>query len=392
MIFLCYFYTPVLTFLTLYLVVTVHNLPIFVFLLCSCFISHSVVFYASFLGPIAGILIFTLILFFVAFMIILRYSAKERRTKRKLKRRRAAVRTIFTIIAVLTVLGLTWLFGAFTVLRASVYTEYLFVIFNSLLGLNIFLIFVVFAKETRNLWLVTCGCKEKKSKGGLEATGRRVSRNPSLRKTGDEIDSDDSYDYDDADNLEALKAFDKDARLNVNSWDVMYIMPQNTFDIFLNSDQFQQPSLSMASNNTPLRISSSSTSKTQVTVHTPTSDINVLEDQSVADSGISVDQLKSRQSPKRLPGEPITTIDVSEKKHSHHVHSVSGIGYVSADSDDEFLDRASPPPVLASPPTRRRSRAFGDRFQRELHSRRLNSEQDCEIEMVTSDFQIEIAQ
>lgn len=353
----------------------------------SCFISHSIVFYASFLGPIAGILIFDLVLFFVAFIVVLRYSTKQHRTKNTLKRRRAAIRTIFTIIAVLLVFGLTWLFGAFTVLRFSVYMDYLFVVFNSLQGLFIFLIFVVFAKETRHLWLTTCGCKEKKSKGGLEAASRRVSRNPSLRKTGDEIDSDDSFDFDGADHLEALKAFDRDARLNVNSWDVMYIMPQNTFDIFLNSDQFQQPSL-------PPMASSSSTAQpavSAVTVHTPTSDITVLEDQSVADSGILVDQLKSGRSPKRLPGEPIRTIEESEKKSSCHIHSVSGIGYVSADSDDEFLDRTSPP-VLASPPTRRRSRAFGDRFKREMHDHRLYShEQDSEIEMVTTDFKVDIS-
>ncbi len=357
-----------------------HNL----FYNCSCFISHSIVFYASFLGPIAGILIFDLITFFVAFIVILRYSTKQYCSKNKLKKRRAAVRSIFTIIAVLLVFGLTWLFGALTVLRTSEYTEYLFVIFNSLQGLFIFLIFVVFAKETRNLWLITCGCKEKKSKGGLEATSRRVSRNPSLRKTGDEIDSDDSFDYDDADNLEALKALDKDARLNVNSWDVMYIMPQNTFDIFLNSDQFQQP--------TSLSITASSIAQppiSSLTVHTPTSDVNTQEDQSVADSGILVDQLKSNRSPRKLLGEPIKE---PEKKPSCHIHSVSGIGYISADSDDEFLDRASPP-VLASPPSKRRSRAFGDRFKRELHDHRAYShEQDYEIEMVTSDFKIDITQ
>ena len=321
-------------------------------------------------------------MFFIAFIIILRYSTKQFRNKNKIKKRRAAVRTIFTILAVILIFGLTWIFGAFTVLRTSNYIEYLFVVFNSLQGLFIFLIFVVFAKETRNLWLVTCGCKERKSKDEMRNLSRRVSRNPSLRKTGDELDSDESFDYDGADHLEALKALDREARLNMNSWDVMYIMPQNTFDIFLNSDQFQHPCMPMAaSSNLPPGSSLS-------TVHTPMSDINTREDQSTADSGILVDQLKSGQSPKRLPGEPITTIEESEKRSSYHIHSVSGIGYVSADSDDEFLDRTSPS-VLATPPSKRRSRAYGDRFKREMHNRLNSNEQDSDIEMVTSDFKIE---
>ena len=356
-------------------------------------------FYAAFLGPIAAILVFNLIIFFLAFILILRYTSKQYSSTDKAKKRRAAIRAIFTILTVMLIFGLTWVFGAFTVLRTADYLDYLFVIFNSFQGLFIFLIFVVFAKETRDLWLQTCGCKKRKADDGINelSPSRRVSRNPSLRKTDDDLDMDSEIDFslEGADRLEALKAMDRDARLNMNSWDVMYIMPQNTFDIFLNSDQYQQPpSIPMAAATATTSSSQQPSPATTASPKLPSSanDINIREDQSTADSGIMMEQLKNGRSPKRLVGEPIMTIEESEtKRSSYHIHSVSGIGYVSADSDDEFLDRASPP-VLATPPSRRRSRAYGDRFKREMQTRISTHEHDPEQGVVTSDFTIDVAQ
>lgn len=229
---------------------------------------------------------------------------------------------MFTIVCILAIFGLTWVFGALTVkgMRDSPF-EYLFVIFNSLQGFFIFLFFVILAKETRNLWLQTCGCKTPKPEEVVVETVS-VSRVPSLRKSlrPMSVDSLGSFDYDGADRLEALKALDKDARANMNSWDVMYVMPQNTFDIFLNSDRFQ---LSYADqrNNSPSPLASSSLPHS-----------SHREDESTVDSGIQIDHSKSNsiQLPLKLEEQTLIT-----SKNSNHVHSVSGIGYVSTDSSDE---------------------------------------------------------
>ena len=279
----------------------------------------------------------------------------------------------------MAIFGLTWVFGGLTVQgsRDSPF-EFLFVIFNSLQGFFIFLFFVVLAKETRELWLQTCGCKKQKPEEEVVETAT-VTRVPSLRKQRDSTGSLGSFDYDGADRLEALKALDKEARLNMNSWDVMYVMPQNTFDIFLNSDQFQAPCFIGVGPNSqpPPAVASSAIS-------------DVREDQSIVDSGILIDHSKATpsRSPLRLVGEPL---DSPKKRNSHHIHSVSGIGYVSADSSDEdFRGQEDNSPTLSTPPTSRRGQSppvpEGTQTDINVH------QHDPELGIVTSDCVVQVTQ
>jgi hypothetical protein len=55
-------------------------------------------------------------------------------------------------IAILVVLGLTWVFGILAVKDAKLVFQYLFCIFNSLQGLLVFIFYCVLSKDTRIKW------------------------------------------------------------------------------------------------------------------------------------------------------------------------------------------------------------------------------------------------
>ena len=80
-------------------------------------------------------------------------------------------------MGVMSLFGLTWLFGAFTVREASVVFQTLFAIFNSLQGFFIFLFFCVFGREGRELWLKVLCCG-RKIPGVTASTPSTAKRHP----------------------------------------------------------------------------------------------------------------------------------------------------------------------------------------------------------------------
>ncbi|KAI8502497.1 hypothetical protein Bbelb_200850, partial [Branchiostoma belcheri] len=61
-------------------------------------------------------------------------------------------------IAVMVLVGLTWIFGFFMISDGRVFFSYLFCIFNSLQGFFIFIFHCLRQKEVQNLWFKYCGC------------------------------------------------------------------------------------------------------------------------------------------------------------------------------------------------------------------------------------------
>ena len=89
--------------------------------------------------------------------------------------RLAVVRLMIRIMGVMTLFGLTWVFGALTVREASTAFQILFAIFNSLQGFFIFLFFCVFGKEGRELWLQVLCC-------GKKISGVTASSQPAVKR------------------------------------------------------------------------------------------------------------------------------------------------------------------------------------------------------------------
>lgn len=261
---------------------------------------------------------------------------------------------MFGILGVLVLFSSTWAFGALTVLESAKYFEYLFVAFSCIQGFFVFIIFVMFAKETQDLWLQACGCKKRKKREVLASaiTGSDPSSHRPPRMTLDE----------NAERLRAMEEMDLEMRLKTNTWDVMYIMPQNQFDVLLCSDATKDRNHQLQEQDSPssdAEVSPTHPSQTETrfiglspqevlltnsrdaTHHSPTHSIdstqNAVECLSTADSGILMEKGKTTPSP---------TLQDSLLQHPQsgstprHVHSVSGIGYVSAESSMETLPQS----------------------------------------------------
>ena len=112
----------------------------------------------AFLAPV----LFILLINFIAFVLIIRSLGKSganvaagRKTSGITQARRG--------IAILVVLGLTWLFGVLAIRDAKLYFQYLFSIVNSLQGLLVFIFYCVLQKDTRKKWKSLCSRKRKTS-------------------------------------------------------------------------------------------------------------------------------------------------------------------------------------------------------------------------------------
>ena len=140
----------------------------------SCFITHMYVFFGAFIGPIFLVLVFTVIMFLATLIGILCHSRKSLKIKtpKKPAKRKGTARMMFSLFGVIVLFGGSWVFAVFTVNGAPVTVTFadgtlelfhlLFVVFTSLQGLFIFLVFVVFSKEARELWLRIFCCRKKK--------------------------------------------------------------------------------------------------------------------------------------------------------------------------------------------------------------------------------------
>lgn len=353
------------------------------------------------LGPIAVLMFFTLLVFLVACCAVLVFSTSKYTNSKKASRRKGACSSMFSILGIMLLFGLTWAFGAFTIRGGPDYFRYLFVGFNSLQGFFVFLFFVAFAKETFDLWLQSCGCKKRKKRRTLlSAVTGVVAPNP--KRMG--LDKR-------ADRLKAMEEADPDTMLGTNSWDITFFMPQmRQFSATLGSDAAaatttttttprglaadtqqeqlpasridatcssprseapaspgtgplespgveqpsetnepeesnslgrQQRSVSLSSG--PSSVEPPESSLTYETApgkghnptHSPTHSLdsaqNAMECMSTADSGILMDKVKSTPSPPPQLQHP------QSGSTPRHVHSVSGIGYVSAESSMETL-------------------------------------------------------
>ncbi|KAK3755021.1 hypothetical protein QZH41_011054, partial [Actinostola sp. cb2023] len=101
----------------------------------------------SWFGPVLAILAMNLVAFcFIIYKLSTRHIMLRMATKSK------HIKNCWTAMAIMVLLGLTWLFGALAIADARIVFEYLFCIFNSLQGFFIFFFHCVRIKEVRNQW------------------------------------------------------------------------------------------------------------------------------------------------------------------------------------------------------------------------------------------------
>ena len=123
---------------------------------CSCFISNTAAFFAAFLAPIMVIILFNCGVFVIVVTVLVRHKQRNKvkglKTS-KTKERQSTIRLMISIAGIMSLYGLTWIFGALTIDKASLTFQVLFVLFNSLQGFFIFLFFCVIGRDGRELWL-----------------------------------------------------------------------------------------------------------------------------------------------------------------------------------------------------------------------------------------------
>ena len=127
----------------------------------SCFIGEPGVFFGAFLGPIFAILLLNAVMFFTVINVLIQRSLWKKVAIKDQANRQSVFRLMTSIIGVMALFGLTWIFGAFTVREASTAFQFLFATFNSLQGFFIFLFFCVFGREGQKRWLRVLCCGRK---------------------------------------------------------------------------------------------------------------------------------------------------------------------------------------------------------------------------------------
>ena len=113
----------------------------------SCFISHALVFFGTFLVPILVIISFNCVIFALISYVFFKHSKKGYLRNRK---KSILFLAIVRIFGVMVLFGLTWILGAFTIKGASLLFQWLFVICNTLQGVFIFFLFVVVNRNVQN--------------------------------------------------------------------------------------------------------------------------------------------------------------------------------------------------------------------------------------------------
>ena len=105
------------------------------------------------MGPVMTLLVFNLVMFVVVVVVLVKHSRKRIRATTD-KSVKATIQTLISITGIVSVFGLTWLFGAFTVTQNSQLPFLiLFVVFSSFQGFFVFLFFCVFNRDARQAWI-----------------------------------------------------------------------------------------------------------------------------------------------------------------------------------------------------------------------------------------------
>ena len=109
-------------------------------------------FFGAFLTPILIVLLFNLVMMVAVVTVYVRHIRNTmERTKEQMKWK-TAFRLLFSITGIMSLFGLTWIFGALTISDASLPFQILFVVFNGFQGFFIFLFLCVFSTDARQLW------------------------------------------------------------------------------------------------------------------------------------------------------------------------------------------------------------------------------------------------
>ena len=154
------------------------------FLFFSCFLSDNRIRYGIFLAPLFSVILFNSVVFVMVTRVLLKHSKKKimdaKDEKNKKKFISSTLKTLLSIVSVMVMYGLSWLFGAFSIDRAAVVFQWLFVIFSTSQGLTLFIFFCIIGQDAREEWkkLLTCYRYDPKKRGPVPSAISSAGRTP----------------------------------------------------------------------------------------------------------------------------------------------------------------------------------------------------------------------
>lgn len=96
----------------------------------------------------------------IVLVIVTRIIIKHKK-KKKGDGNNEMIKTLVSIVSIMVMYGLSWVFGVFSIAQATVVVQWLFLIFNTTQGFCLFLFFCVIGEDGRNEWRTLLGCKKK---------------------------------------------------------------------------------------------------------------------------------------------------------------------------------------------------------------------------------------
>ena len=110
-------------------------------------------FFGLFLGPVLATVLFNTVVFVIVLRVLIKHYLRKLEDIEQKKRIVGSLKTLTSVVSIMFMFGLQWLFGAFTIAQASEAFQWLFVIFSTLQGVFLFLYFCVLAQDAREQWL-----------------------------------------------------------------------------------------------------------------------------------------------------------------------------------------------------------------------------------------------
>ena len=124
-------------------------------------------------------LAFNAVIFVIVIVVLIKHALKRSSDHNKIS---GSIQLMINIISVFVLFGLTWIFGALTILKADQVFQIVFTLINSFQGFLIFIFFCALNKEVRLSWLQLLRPRDKKHKWSLSST--RPSTKLSLMTRG----------------------------------------------------------------------------------------------------------------------------------------------------------------------------------------------------------------
>ena len=118
----------------------------------SCFISDMRVLIGVMLAPMGVVMIFSIIMVVLAFRLVVQQNRKKFFQGGEKYRVKLTIKSIVSLVWLIVLFGVCWLFGLMTVREASTVFQYLFVLCNAFQGFYFFLFVCLNQKEARDFW------------------------------------------------------------------------------------------------------------------------------------------------------------------------------------------------------------------------------------------------